>query len=78
MLIEIVTPDRNVFSGDVSLATFPGSDGMFGIKENHAPMVATLKEGQIKVIDESSKEQFFEVKGGVVEVNANKIIVLAE
>ncbi len=78
MLIEIVTPDRNVYSGDVSLATFPGSDGSFGIKENHAPMVATLKEGKIKVIDESNKEQFFEVKGGVVEVNHNKIIVLAE
>jgi len=78
MLIEIVTPDRNVYSGDVSLATFPGSDGSFGIKENHAPMVATLKEGKIKVIDESSKEQFFDVKGGVVEVNHNKIIVLAE
>ena len=67
MLIEIVTPDRNVYSGDVSLATFPGSDGSFGIKENHAPMVATLKEGKIKVI-EGGKEQFFDVKGGVVEV----------
>tara|TARA_B100000965_G_scaffold402905_1_gene429890 strand:- start:552 stop:785 length:234 start_codon:yes stop_codon:yes gene_type:complete len=77
MLIEIVTPDRNVYSGDVSLATFPGSDGSFGIKENHAPMVATLKEGKIKVI-EGGKEQFFDVKGGVVEVNHNKIIVLAE
>jgi F-type H+-transporting ATPase subunit epsilon len=77
MLIEIVTPDRNVYSGDISLATFPGSDGSFGIKENHAPMVATLKEGKIKVV-ENNQEQFFEVKGGVVEVNHNKIIVLAE
>jgi len=51
MQIEIVTPDKNIYSGDISLATFPGSDGKFGIKNNHAPMVATLKEGSIKVVD---------------------------
>lgn len=77
MLIDIVTPDKTIFSGDISSATFPGSDGSFGIKENHAPMVATLKEGQIKVIVDG-KEEFFDVNGGVVEVNHNKIIVLAE
>ena len=49
MLIDIVTPDKNIFSGDISSATFPGSDGSFGIKENHAPMVATLKEGKIYI-----------------------------
>jgi len=78
MLIDIVTPDKNIFSGEISSATFPGSDGSFGIKENHAPMVATLKAGEIKVIDASNKEVFFAVKGGVVEINHNKIIVLAE
>ncbi|MAC95178.1 MAG: ATP synthase F1 subunit epsilon [Flavobacteriales bacterium] len=77
MLIDIVTPDKNIFSGDISSATFPGSDGSFGIKENHAPMVATLKEGKIKVVV-NGKEEFFDVSGGVVEVNHNKIIVLAE
>lgn len=77
MLIDIVTPDKNIFSGDISSATFPGSDGSFGIKENHAPMVATLKEGKIKVVV-NGKEDFFDVSGGVVEVNHNKIIVLAE
>ncbi len=78
MLIDIVTPDQNIFSGDISSAVFPGSDGSFGVQENHAPLVATLKEGQIKIIDSSNKEQFFDVNGGVVEVNHNKIIVLAE
>lgn len=78
MLIEIVTPDKNIYSGEVNLATFPGSDGKFGIMNNHAPMVATLKKGEIKVIDESNKEHLFDVNGGVVEVNHNKIIVLAE
>ena len=78
MTIEIVTPDKNIYSGEISLATFPGSDGKFGIKNNHAPMVATMKKGEIKVIDSADKEHLFEVNGGVVEVNHNKIIVLAE
>lgn len=78
MLIDIVTPDQNIYSGDISSAVFPGSDGSFGVQENHAPLVATLKEGQIKIIDSSNNEQFFDVKGGVVEINHNKIIVLAE
>ena len=78
MLLEIVTPDKEIFNGEIALATFPGSEGSFGVMENHAPMIATLKEGRIKVVDESKKEQFFSVNGGVVEVNNNKIIVLAE
>lgn len=78
MLLEIVTPDKEIFNGEISLATFPGSEGLFGVMENHAPMIATLKAGKIKVIDPSKKEEFFQVKGGVVEVNNNKIIVLAE
>lgn len=78
MQIEIVTPDKNIYSGEISLATFPGSDGKFGIMNNHAPMVATLKKGAIKLVDEAQKEHKFEVNGGVVEVNHNKIIVLAE
>lgn len=78
MQIEIVTPDKNIYSGEINLATFPGSDGKFGIKNNHAPMVATLKKGSIKVVDENNNEHHFDVNGGVVEVNHNKIIVLAE
>ena len=78
MQIEIVTPDKNIYSGEISIATFPGSDGKFGIMNNHAPMVATLKKGEIKLVDQSNTEHKFDVNGGVVEVNHNKIIVLAE
>jgi len=77
MYIEIITPDKNVFEGDISLASFPGSDGSFGVLENHAPMVATLKKGTIKLIEDGN-EHTFDVNGGVVEVNHNKIIVLAD
>jgi len=75
MLIEILTPD--IFKGEVTVATFPGKDGSFGVLNNHAPMIATLKAGDIVVKSENG-EQKFEVKGGTVEVLKNKVIVLAE
>lgn len=77
MYIEIITPDRNIFSGEIESGIFPGSDGFFGVQENHAPMVATLKEGKIKLYT-SNQEEIFEVKGGVLEISHNKVIVLAD
>jgi len=77
MYLEIVTPDKNIYSGEIDSVIFPGSDGSFGIQENHAPIVATLKHGNIKV-DAEGKQHLFEINGGVVEVNHNKIIVLAD
>jgi F-type H+-transporting ATPase subunit epsilon len=56
----------------------PGKDGLFGILDNHAPIVATLKKGRIKVEATDGDIQLFEIGGGVVEMNNNKVIVLAE
>jgi F-type H+-transporting ATPase subunit epsilon len=78
MKIEIITPDKKLFSGEVASAQFPGSDGSFGIMNNHAPLIATLKKGFIKVKETSNQEQSFPVNGGVVEVLNNNITVLAE
>ncbi|HNW97723.1 MAG TPA: ATP synthase F1 subunit epsilon [Bacteroidales bacterium] len=78
MLIEIITPDKKVFSGEVSLAKFPGTNGSFELLNNHAPIISTLTKGKIKIIDSEKKTQFFEINSGVVEVQKNKIIVLAE
>lgn len=78
MKLEITTPDKQVFSGDVDLVQLPGSDGLFEILHNHAPMIAALGKGKIKVQDEAGKLQFFEIKGGVCEVRDNNITVLAE
>jgi F-type H+-transporting ATPase subunit epsilon len=79
MQLEIVTPDKQVYKGDITSASFPGIDGSFGILHRHAPMVAVLKKGNIKLVEVNSKdEQFFEVDGGVLEVKHDKIIVLAE
>jgi F-type H+-transporting ATPase subunit epsilon len=78
MLLEIITPDKTVYSGQVKLVQLPGSKGTFEILNNHAPIISTLNKGKIKVEEESGKELFFDVDGGVVENKDNKIIVLAE
>ena len=78
MKLEIITPDKKLYEGTVKSAVFCGSDGSFGVLNNHSAMVATLKAGNIEIIEDSNNKQSFAVKGGVVEVLKNKVIVLAE
>jgi F-type H+-transporting ATPase subunit epsilon len=78
MKIEIVTPEKDLYSGDIESAVFPGMLGSFGVLQNHAPLISTLQEGSIEVVEIDKKKKSFDVKGGVVEVLNNKIIVLAE
>ena len=77
MNIEIVTPDKEIFSGEIDSAVFPGSSGSFGVLKDHAAMICTLQEGSI-VVKDANGERDYGIKGGVVEVLNNKIIVLAE
>lgn len=78
MYLEIITPDKKVFEGNVKLVQLPGSKGGFEILKNHAPIISTLGHGTIRIKDDNDKEHVFEVDGGVVENKANKIIVLVE
>ncbi len=78
MHLEIIKPDKKIFEGDVSLVQFPGFDGSFEVLHNHAPLISVLKKGQIKVQGNDKQNQFFEIKGGIVEVLHDKIVVLAE
>ncbi|HSO88120.1 MAG TPA: ATP synthase F1 subunit epsilon [Draconibacterium sp.] len=78
MYLEIITPDKKVFEGEVNLVQLPGSKGSFTLLKNHAPIISTLDKGTIKVVDALGKEYFFSVTGGVIENLANKIVVLVE
>jgi F-type H+-transporting ATPase subunit epsilon len=78
MRLEIITPEKTVFTGEVSLVQLPGIDGSFEILNNHAALISVLIAGKIKIQDATKQTQFFEVKGGVVEVLHNKVLVLAE
>lgn len=73
MNLEIITPDRKVFSGEVEVVTLPGSAGSFQVLKDHAPIVSTLGKGILK-----ADKQEFTIDGGVVEVLNNKVLVLAE
>ncbi len=77
MHIEILTADKSIFSGEATVANFPGKDGSFGVMNDHAPMIAALKKGSI-IVTANDGEQSFDIEGGVVEVLKNKIVVLAE
>lgn len=78
MLLEIIAPDKKLYSGEVDLVQVPGSKGSFEILKNHAPIISTLEQGKIKIVDNKGGTTFFEVDGGVIEAKNNKIIVLAE
>lgn len=78
MQLEIITPDKKVYEGEVSLVRVPGSKGSFEILNSHAPIVSTLDKGTIKIRETNGTENFYEISGGVIEVKSNKIIVLAE
>ncbi|MBT3382870.1 MAG: ATP synthase F1 subunit epsilon [Prolixibacteraceae bacterium] len=78
MFLEIITPDKKIFEGEVKRVQLPGSKGSFEILKNHAPIISTLDKGTIKIVDESGNVKRFDVDGGVIENKTNKIIVLVE
>ena len=78
MELEIITPEKKIYEGDVRLVKVPGTKGSFEILHNHAPLISTLERGTIKIISEDDKDEFFEVTGGIIEVQRNKIIILAD
>ncbi|WP_215225173.1 ATP synthase F1 subunit epsilon [Echinicola shivajiensis] len=77
MHLEIITPDKKVFHGEISEASFPGASGAFQVLKNHAPIVSALAKGTVSYTTNDGK-QSLEVDGGVVEVRENEIILLAE
>ena len=77
MQLDILTPDKALFSGQITSIILPGSTGQFEILNNHAAIVSSLDKGTIKVKTADGRAELFEVNGGVVEAMDNKIVVLA-
>ena len=72
-----LTPEKLLYKGEVEFLQVPGKLGSFGILKNHAPIISTLVQGQIK-LRVAGQEQFFEIPGGVIQVENNNITVLTE
>jgi len=79
MNLEILTPERKLYSGEVYGVQMPGVSGSFEVLERHAPLVSALKPGRIKVLkDKQNHLAHFDIQGGFVEVINNKVTVLVE
>ena len=78
MTLEILTPDKIVYQGEIIAVTVPGSMGSFQILNQHAPIIATLEQGNVVVRSATKSTDTFSIRGGVVEVLRNKVIILVE
>ncbi len=78
MHLEIIKPDAELYSGDVVSVQVPGANGLFEILNDHMPIVSNLTAGKVRVIDTNNQTEYFEITGGVIEMNNNKITVLAD
>ena len=78
MHVEIINPDKTIFTGEAELVQLPGKSGSFEIMNNHAPIISVLQEGKVKIVDFEKKETFYEIRGGVIEVMNNKVLILSE
>jgi F-type H+-transporting ATPase subunit epsilon len=79
MNLEILTPEKKLFSGDVYGVQMPGISGSFEVLDRHAPLISALKAGKVKVLSAANQElATYQVQGGFVEVLNNRVTVLLE
>lgn len=79
MNLEILTPEKKLYSGEVYGVQMPGIGGSFEVLDRHAPLVSALKAGRVKVLkDKQNHFAYFDIQGGFVEVLNNKVTLLAE
>ncbi len=78
MILEILTPEKKIYSGDVYGVQLPGVDGLFEVLNHHAPLVSALGKGNVKILKSKTSFENFTITGGFVEVLNNKATVLVE
>ncbi|MFI4936162.1 MAG: ATP synthase F1 subunit epsilon [Caulobacterales bacterium] len=74
---SLVSPERELFSGEVDQVDAPGSEGDFGVLAGHAPFMTTLKEGRVKVFNDG-QTRAYDVRGGFADVTPEGLTILAE
>ena len=78
MTLEILTPERKIFSGDVYGVQLPGISGLFEVLDRHAPMVSALKPSKLKILTDKASTVSYNIQSGFAEVLNNKTTVLVE
>lgn len=78
MNVEILTPEKKLYSGDVYGVQLPGITGLFEILEKHAPLVSALGKGNVKILKDKNNFATYSIESGFVEVLNNKVTVLVE
>ena len=78
MILEILTPERKIYSGEVYGIQLPSIEGSFEVLDKHAPIVSALKAGKLKILKDRSTNLHYLIQGGFVEVLNNKTTVLVE
>ena len=78
MILEILTPVKKIFSGEVYGVQLPGIAGLFEVLDKHAPLVSALKAGKLKILVDKSTVEFYTIQSGFVEVINNTTTVLVE
>jgi F-type H+-transporting ATPase subunit epsilon len=78
MTLEILTPEKKIYSGEVYGVQLPGIDGLFEVLNRHAPLVSALKKGNLKILTDKSNSSSYSIESGFVEVLDNKATVLVE
>jgi F-type H+-transporting ATPase subunit epsilon len=92
MKLEIITPEASLFKGEATSVSLPGLDGVFQVLNNHAPIISSLKNGEVifelsgneadaemsNLVSRSGSKAHVSIKGGVAELNNNRLIILAE
>jgi len=76
--VDIYSPERRIFKGQAKHLVARGTEGSFGILTGHAPFMTTLMPGPIRVDVSDTDHKIFEVSGGFLEVDSNRVIVLAD
>lgn len=78
MTLEILTPEKKIYSGEVYGVLLPGIDGLFEILNRHAPLVSALGKGKLKILKSKNDFEHYAIQSGFVEVLNNKVTVLVE
>ena len=78
MLLEILTPEKKLYSGEVYGVQLPGIHGLFEVLDKHAPMVSALGKGNLKILKDKKEIENYSIQSGFVEVLNNKTTVLVE